>query len=308
MFEHLLKIISLESLLFIFKERNSFQDFNLHEETSALKQAQIAKISDSDILRSILPKEVSEKMFGGGNLNLLAFIFALRHKILELNCLFHLSSLKLLRSPYYNETKEEFSSVFGERFLTTFQELEELLHPSFWGQATLIPILGFSAVGCHFALRDITFCRAFDAYNLPYCNRITSGIFCDKHITEKFWSEPFFNECSVQAKIAQFYLSTHNFKEIDEESLKKILDNFFHFFAGSFRSKNPITWSGEKIKNFLNFYSFSSLEELKIAGGGELRKRFLEMAKHFHPDMGGSQERFRQAREYYENLRELIAK
>ncbi len=308
MFEHLLKIISLESLIFTFKEKNLFQEYQIHKETRAIKQAEISKISDSDILRNILPKDISSKMFGGGNLNLLAFIFALRHKVVELNCLFHLSSLKILRSPHYNQFREEFQKNFGNKFYDNFLDLEQFLHPSFWGQAKFIPIVGFSAVGCHFALRDVTYCRAFDAYNLPYCNNITDNIFCDKHHAEKFWSDKLFTECSVQAKIAQFYLNTANFKEIDEESLKKILDNFFHYFEESFRKKMSHTLSGQILKDLLNYYSFSSLEDLKNNGAEELRRRFLEMAKYFHPDVGGSQELFREAREKYENLRELLTK
>ena len=308
MFEHLLKIISLESLIFTFKEKNLFQEYQVHKETHAIRQAEILKISDSDILRNILPKDISSKMFGGGNLNLLAFIFALRHKIVELNSLFHLSSLKILRSPNYNQFKDEFQKIFGDKFYQNFLDLEQFLHANFWGHARFIPIVGFSAVGCHFALRDVTYCRAFDSYNLPYCNHITDNIFCDSHHTEKFWSEYAFPESSVQAKIAQFYLNTDNFKEIDEESLKKILDNFFHYFEESFRKKMSHSLNAEILKDLLNYYSFSSLEDLKNKGGEELRRRFLEMAKYFHPDVGGSQELFREARENYENLRELLTK
>nr|BFD33148.1 hypothetical protein GTC16762_27660 [Pigmentibacter ruber] len=308
MFEQLLKIISLESLILVFKEKNLFQEFQFHHETQALKHAEISKISDSDILRKILPKEISSKMFGSGNLNLLAFIFALRHKIVELNSLFHLSALKLLRSSSYLSVKNEYDILFGKEFSLNYQELENYLHPNFWGQAKSIPIVGFSAVGCHFVLRDVTYCRAFDAYSLPFCNHVTSELFCSNHLREKFWGEEIYSECSVQAKIAQFYLNIHNFKEIDEESLKKILDNFFHYFDESFLRKKQATISPEKIKDLLNFYSFSTLEELKIVGGEELRKRFLEKAKYFHPDKGGSQDRFREARENYENLRELLTK
>lgn len=308
MFDHLLKMISLESLLFSFKERNLFQEFNLYQETLALQQAKVEKISDSDLLKSVLPKELSSKMFGSGNLNLLAFIFALRHKILVLNSLFHLSALKQKNSIYFQEIRHEFCHQFGEDFFENYTLFFKMLIPQFWGKSKQLPILGFSAVGCHFAMRDISYCRAFDAYNLPYCSNLTQEIFCEEHAKENFWKQKVVEEASVQAKLSQFYASPTHFSEFDEESLRKLIDNFFRHFE---RSQNEVYHAPldvEKLKFLLGFYSFSSIDELKKEGGVELRRRFIEMAKHFHPDVGGSHELFREARDNYEFLREILIK
>lgn len=308
MLEHLLKLISFEKLIDSFKNQNLFEDFNLYHETYALRQAKVAKTSDSDILKFILPPEISKKMFGLGNLNLLAFIFALRHKILFLNSMFHLSSIKHKNSPLFQQTKDEFCVVFGEEFFEQYCLNHNMLGSNYWGEAKQLPIFGFSAIGCHFAMRDVSLCRAFDAYHIPYCKNVTTDVFCDQHKHEKFWHETISIEASIQTKMSQFYANTNNFSQFDEESLKQLINNFFHYFESSFKFSAPELRDTEKIKDMLKFYSFSSLEEIKQDGGTELRRRFLEMAKNHHPDIGGSQELFREAREHYEYLKEIIPK
>jgi hypothetical protein len=308
MLDHLLKMISFENLLFSFKEQDLFQEFNLHHETYVLRKAKVAKVSDSDILKNVLPNELSDKMFGSGNLNLLAFIFALRHKILGLNSLFHLSALKHNNSPLFKETKNEFCLTFGNEFFDQYNLIFKMLMPQFWGKAKQLPILGFSAVGCHFVMRDISHCRAFDAYHLPLCNRPASGIFCENHSTEKFWAQSVPDEASIQAKLSQFYVNPKNFLQFDEDSLKRLIQNFFRYFEGSQKEGSGTPFDPERVNFLLEFYSFSSVEDLKKEGSVELRRRFIEMAKHYHPDTGGSHELFREARENYEYLREILIK
>jgi hypothetical protein len=246
-------MISIESLVFSFREQNLFQEFNLHYETYALRSAKVTRVSDSDILKNILPPELSSKMFGSGNLNLLAFIFALRHKILLLNSLFHLSALKNNNHHSFTEVNEEFCSIFGEDFFNQYNNLLNMLMPPFWGKAKQLPILGFSAVGCHFVMRDISLCRAFDAYNLPYCNQLGRGVFCERHSIENYWKQKVPEEASVQAKLAQFYINPANFSQFDEDSLKRLIQNFFRHFE---RSQN------ESFKVFLDSTKLNFLLEL----------------------------------------------
>ena len=308
MLDHLLKMISFESLVFSFKEQDLFQEFNLHHDTYALRKAKVSKVSDSDILRNVLPNELSKKMFGSGNLNLLAFIFALRHRILGLNSLFHLSALKHNNSPLFVDTKDEFCSIFGDEFFEQYKLIFKMLMPQFWGKSKQLPILGFSAVGCHFVMRDISLCRAFDAYNLPVCNNLANGIFCEKHSIEKFWTQNDLDQASIQAKLSYFYVNPKNFSQFDEESLKKLIQNFFRYFEHTQKENVGIRIDPKKVNFLLEFYSFSSVEDLKKEGSVELRRRFIEMAKHYHPDTGGSHELFREARENYECLREILIK
>jgi hypothetical protein len=301
-------MISLESLIFAFKETNFLEEFKLHHETYALRQAKVSKVTDSDLLKSVLPEEIFVKMFGLGHLNLLAFVFALRHKILELNCLFHLSALRINQDPLVEFFKEEFFQLYGPSFLRNFYQLNFMLQPSFWSPIKKLPILGFSSLGCHFVLREVHFCRAFDAYHLPYCKNIARGVFCDLHIAECFWKKPIYENASIQAKLAQFYMDTHNYSQFDEDSLKNLINNFFEHFEKYKKASVVHGFGEEKLKFLLNFYSFSSVEDLKKEGNIELRRRFLELAKQFHPDMGGAHESFREARENYEYLREILSK
>lgn len=308
MLDHLLKMISFESLVFSFKEQNLFQEFNLYHETYALRKTKVTKVSDSDILKNVLPGELSSKMFGSGNLNLLAFIFALRHKILGLNSLFHLSALRHKDSSLFKEIKNEFCLTFGNEFFDQYSLIFKMLMPQFWGKSKQLPILGFSAVGCHFVMRDLSYCRAFDAYHLPLCNSLASGIFCEKHSIEKFWLQDVSEDASVQAKLSQFYVNPNNFSQFDEDSLKKLIQDFFRYFERFQQEGSALELDMEKVKFLLNFYSFSSIEDLKREGSTELRRRFIEMAKYYHPDIGGSHELFREARENYEYLREILIK
>ena len=308
MLDHLLKMISIESLILSYKEQNLFHDFNVHHETYALRKAKVSKISDSDILKSILPHDVSNKMFSSGHLNLLAFIFALRHKILEVNALFHLSAIKHKNSTLFDETKDDFCLIFGNDFYDNYNQLFKILIPQFWGKSKELPIFGFSAVGCHFAMRDIDYCRAFDAYHLPYCNHKTNGIFCERHMQEKFWFNEMPETASVQAKLSQFYVDPKNFAQFDEDSLKKLVQDFFNYFGRFEKEKAFLQVDSKKVNFLLEFYSFSSVEELKKEGEVELRRRFIELAKQYHPDTGGSHELFREARENYEYLREMFVR
>ncbi|KAB8029170.1 hypothetical protein [Fluviispira multicolorata] len=303
-----MNLISYEDLMFSFKEEDLYQEFSVHHETFALRSAKVIKISDADLLRKILPEDLSSQMFGSGHLNLLAFIFALRHKILALNSLFHLAALKQNKDPYFHQTKSEFRKVFGGSFIDDFEHIFEMLLPPFWGNTKRLPILGFSAVGCHFVLRDINSCRAFDAYNIPYCKNRAEGTFCHYHMQEKFWIKNITEEASVQAKLSQFYVDPSNFSQFDEEILVKLVNSFFAHFKAFHATKHIPFISHERVQFLLKFYSFSGLEDLKEKGTVELRKRFLEKAKQYHPDVGGAHDSFREARENYEYLREILAR
>lgn len=306
MLNDLLKIINFEDLIFFFKEKSLTNDIKYNINHLSINSKNIETISDSDILKIVLPKEIYSLMFSSGQLTLLAFVFALRHKLLTLNALFHLSALESNQSSLLDETKKNFYELFGNNFLEQYNSLFKFLSPQFWGKFKQLPIFGFSSVGCHFVMRDITYCRAFDIYDLTFCNNLSQDIFCKKHIVENFWSLSFSDESSVQAKLSKFYLDPKNFSEFNEESLNKLLENFFDNIYKFQKKHIKIQHNYKKINLLLNFYNFSSIEDLKMKGYLELRRRFMEMAKNYHPDIGGSNELFREARENYEYLREIL--
>ena len=311
MIEQLFELITMDKLIFFFKELS----LSLHQ-TNAQLSAQkflvekdknnFLKISDSEILKELLPNEISEKMFREGQMTLLAFVFALRHKVTLLNSLFHYSSMK------FNQVEKKFVTLYEESFKDNlsllYNECEALLQPDFWGQSLELPILGFSAVGCLFSFQKVNLCRAFDHYDILSCQKKSELIFCLNHKTENFWTNDFSTNASTQAKMFRFYLDKNNFKEFDEDKIQKLLNNFFYKYTNykkqSYRSTNINTL--EKTNSLLLFYRYSSMEELKQSGHDELRKRFLEKAKHLHPDVGGSQDLFREARTHYETLREFL--
>ena len=285
-FHQLSSIITFEKLLLFFKE----QSYYVKEKDALTKKNDnpIYKFSDSDILKQILPKEFSEQMFQHGNLTLLAFVFALRHKITQLNILLNISSLPEL--DHRNSVLENMSEILKFDYKKNYFENKSLLHPLFWGQGNKLPILGFSIVGCLFSLQHISFCRAFDHYDIPTCSEKTNDYFCSNHQTEIFWKNDLNDSISTQGKMFRFYLDENNFNDYDENSLQNILNHFYEKYA-HFKKQNPSTHvplKNERINEILTFYGFISLNNLKDLGLEELRKRFLEKAKKFHPDVGGS--------------------
>ncbi|MES2615501.1 MAG: hypothetical protein V4591_08805 [Bdellovibrionota bacterium] len=298
MLESLLELITLEKLLFFFKEQ-SFVALTVKPrgDMVVMRSDNIFQISDSELLKQILPKEISQKMFGTGNLNLLAFVFALRHKITLLNILFHVSSLEEECQQSYLENLD---SVLSFKVSTLFYEYKHMLQADFWGNSGCFPVVGFSAVGCLFSFQSVGLCRAFDHYDIVQCKNKIENIFCVDHKYEIFWESSVSKDASTQAKMFHFYLEKNNFSEYDEISLQKLLNDFYKKYENY-----KISFS-EEIKTILAFYQFINVDELKLLGLEELRKRFLAKAKQLHPDVGGSQDLFREARTNYEQLKELL--
>lgn len=178
MFDQLLSLITYEKLILFFKEKS----FSFHEKNLIRLDERIVKILDSDILKYILPEDITQKMFTNGSLTLLAFVFTLRHKITILNLLFHASSLS-------KENREIFLKNLDVclkfKIFDLFYENEHLLSPYFWGD-NFLPVVGFSAVGCLFSMQQIGLCRAFDHYDILHCSKMTNNVFCATHENEIF--------------------------------------------------------------------------------------------------------------------------
>jgi hypothetical protein len=299
MLEELLEIITLEKCLLFFKDQSL--SYQAKEHHLVKREKNYLQFSDSEILKAILPEEFFKKMFREGHMTLLAFVFALRHKLTLLNLFFHAKSLGISEIQFLKDIeKKGFINIKDDHF-----ENDHMLYSHFWNSTKHFPIIGFSSVGCLFTYRSHQTCRAFDHYEILSCSEKTeNSIFCNHHQNEAFWNACENESASTQCKMFSFYLNKNNFKDYDEEKIKKLIDNFYSKFSQYYKvTKTP---SIEVIDNVLNFYHYTSIQSVRESGIIELRKRFLEKAKELHPDVGGSQELFREARVYYETLRDYL--
>jgi hypothetical protein len=302
-FKKLLDTLSLQDILFLFKDR-WFAKLTPYspESRAVIQDSTVLTLLDDEILKTVLPDEIFKSMFGQGNKNLLAFVFALRHKILYLQFLLHIQCLHLRGQ---HQAKQNLITTLSPLCLEQeYEKLEPLLQPSFWKTHQALPVIGFSSVGCHFLLRNVFSCRSFDFYENTNCSALCKEkVFCSEHILEEFWTggETLSPRASTQAHLAFFYLKLENFNSFSEENLIQMIEEFWKKIY--FQDKSSTL---EEIKMGLFFYGFESLDELRHQGLIELRKRFLEKAKVSHPDVGGGREAFHTARQNYECLKGVL--
>jgi len=97
--------------------------------------------------------------------------------------------------------------------------------------------------------------------------------------------------------------------------------NVFDFFPKFYRGEPPKT-NRSKSNPFENFYSWGSNQEKKedpdvndfefmglkrSCSEDDLRKRYLKLAREYHPDKGGTNELFRKLKDAYDSIKSLFA-
>ncbi|MBX9702970.1 MAG: hypothetical protein K2X39_02335 [Silvanigrellaceae bacterium] len=315
-FEQVSHFIDFEKLAFVLKqffiEVKEKELFSFENKNLFLEKYRHKAMSDSDILKKLLPESLSQHMFSGGNKNLLAFVFAFRHKIFILNTGFHRNALIKKNQFYSNEFKILDQAFSMQNYFSALNN-SKIFTQEYWGlKSDTLPVFGFSALGCYFIQRPITHCRAFDAYDIPCCHAHASGLFCTEHQAEAFWQKETreFYSSSTQAKMFDFYAEKENFYKISDQDLEEFMRQFYQKYQKS-QSKFNSTSKPLPLNECLAYYGFSNQDELNRLGYLELRKRFLEKAKEYHPDRAPllsvheHSSCFQEAKIRFETLREL---
>lgn len=84
---------------------------------------------------------------------------------------------------------------------------------------------------------------------------------------------------------------------MEKEQLREVFEEFFYFVYYRYYKENGLAYSG--------MYDPSLLAELGLspaAGAEEIKKRFRQLAKKYHPDCGGDSERMIELLEVYKKL------
>jgi len=111
-----------------------------------------------------------------------------------------------------------------------------------------------------------------------------------KLVWDKFFSTRDVNDYSVKYNLA-------NLLVMDHKSLKEVVNEYFYEVYYQFYKENGLVGEAifdPRLLSMLGLSAGSSMEDIK--------KRFRELAKKYHPDCGGDSERFIELLEVYEKL------
>ena len=111
-----------------------------------------------------------------------------------------------------------------------------------------------------------------------------------KLVWDKFFSTRDVNDYSVKYNLA-------NLLDMDHKSLKEVVNEYFYEVYYQFYKENGLVGEAifdPRLLSMLGLSAGSSMEDIK--------KRFRELAKKYHPDCGGDSERFIELLEVYEKL------
>ena len=116
----------------------------------------------------------------------------------------------------------------------------------------------------------------------------------DKNGAALVW-DSFFDLRDPPAGKAKYTLSV--LASLNREALKSVIDEYFARVYFEFFNDNDISAA--------NVYDPETLAKLDLpfyAGAGDIKKRFRELAKIYHPDAGGDTVRFVELMEVYRKL------
>lgn len=235
-----------------------------------LPMARPPAIADHMLLKKLVPAELYRNAMQAGWMGMHALSFALRHRVTELQLLFH---------PAYKDVDD----VLRQCLLESWQRLHG---------TTILPIFGFSPLGLHVSTRPIGICRAFDAYTLWSCKHPATEIFCEAHAAEAFWM-PSSGE-SQQATMFRYYADLENFSIYGEEDLEQMMGAFW---------KRYRAYSAEDLAQALEYFGLRDAQELRDSGPSDLRRKFLQLSLIHHPDRGGEEKNFVLLQTHYQRLK-----
>ncbi len=267
MLTELLKWMDMEQVFTVLGEQENTLD------PMTLPMARPPAVSDQALLKKLIPAELYRDAMRGGWMGMHALSFALRHRITELQLVFHLA---------YQDVDPGLRQCLLESW--------ELSH----GQG-MLPIFGFSPLGIHVSVRPRGICRAFDAFSIWTCAHSTDEIFCETHASEAFWI--YSSAASQQAIMFHYYADLKNFSLYGEEDLQHMLSAFW---------KRYRAFAAEDLALALEYFGIRDADELRDSGPANLRRKFLQLSLIHHPDRGGKEDSFVLLQTYYHRLKQYL--
>ena len=248
---------------------------------------------DREVIGQLLPREAYDYWRGAGYFGTFCLTFLLRHAVAALSLAAH--GRALARSGLGDRPGECGGAPSDNDALEMF----DMPGPS---ASRGFTVLGFSALGIHLLQGREGCCRAFDAYDLPCCSSPAEGLFCRKHAGEAWWV-PGSEGGSTQARMFRFYGSMENLTAYGEEQIRELVGRFWLRMSSLSNKAAPPEAS---VSEALAFFDCQSVAELGSWGPVMLRRRYAELARLMHPDLGGGNESFLELRRHYEILRDRM--
>ncbi len=235
---------------------------------------------DVVLLKKLVPPELYRQAMQGGWMGMHALSFALRHRVTQLQMIFHSAARQ--------------NSVAVDPGLR--DHLKEMWRQM--GFQAVWPVFGFSAIGVHAGLRADSCCRAYDAFAIAACAAETSELFCSAHASEAYWEIE--KPTSNQAVMFAFYAQLNNFTLYEESDLDRMTKDFWSSVQ-RFR-----TTAHGSLKEALQQFGWADEQELGRSDMTELRRRFLQLSLQHHPDRGGQDQAFILLQTHYRQLKSYL--
>jgi len=237
-------------------------------------------VPDIVLLKKLVPAELYKQAMQSGWMGLHALSFALRHRVTQLQMIFHSAARQssVTVDPVLRDHLKELWRQMG------FQEV--------W------PVFGFSAIGVHAGLRLDICCRAYDAFTIPECAVETTELFCTAHTWEAYWQIE--KPTSNQAVMFAFYSQLNNFTLYEESDLDLMTKDFW----SSMQRFQPTPHGS--LQEALQQFGWTDKQQLGRSDITELRRRFLQLSLQHHPDRGGQDQAFILLQTHYRQLKSYL--
>jgi hypothetical protein len=238
-----------------------------------LPMARPPAVPDPSLLKKLVPEDLYRQAMQSGWIGMHALSFALRHRVTQLQLIFHL--------PY-----ENVDLALRQCLLESWQRR----HGS-----ELLPIFGFSPLGVHSSRHRQGLCRAFDAFSIASCTEDSAPIFCTAHAAEDLSGHPAGG--SQQALMFRYYADLKNFSQYGEVDLDRMIGAFWQRYR---------VYSADDLAEAMEYFGLRDAGELRKYGPTELRRKFLQLSLIHHPDRGGEDQAFVILQTHYHRLKHYL--